>query len=90
MWVAITTRPDLAYTAHTLAKFGDNPEPEHGKAVMKALQYLERTANLGVTYRSATEDVMKLSACVDTDRATCPDTRRSVSEGAVMLDRGPW
>ena len=29
MWVANMTRPDLAYTAHTLAKFGDNPEPEH-------------------------------------------------------------
>ena len=62
MWVAITTRPDLAYTAHTLAKFGDNPEPEQRKAVMKALQYLERTASLGVTNRSATEDAMKLSA----------------------------
>ena len=29
MRVANTTRPDLAYTAHTLAKFGDNPGPEH-------------------------------------------------------------
>ncbi|CAN0306768.1 unnamed protein product [Ascophyllum nodosum] len=41
MWVANMTRPDLAYTAHTLAKFGHNPGPEHWKAVMKALQYLE-------------------------------------------------
>ena len=36
MWVANMTRPDLAYTAHTIAKFGDNPGPEHWKAVLKA------------------------------------------------------
>ena len=85
MWVAKMTRPDLAYTAHTLAKFGDNPGPEHWKAVMKALQYLKRTASLRVTYGGATEDNMKLSTWVDADRGSCPGTRRSVSWGAVML-----
>ena len=79
------TRPDLAYTAHTLAKFGDNPGLEHGKAVMKALQSLKRTASPGVTYGGATEDIMKLSEWVDADHASCSDTRRSVSRGAVML-----
>ena len=28
MWVANMTRPDLAHTAHTPAKFGDNPGPD--------------------------------------------------------------
>ena len=31
MWVANMTQPDLAYTAHTLAKFGDNPGPSTGR-----------------------------------------------------------
>ena len=88
MWVANMTRPDLAYTAHALATFGDNPGPEHWKAVMKALLYLKRTASLWVIYGGATEDNMKLSAWVDADRASCPDTRRSVSGGAVMLGGG--
>ena len=83
------TRPALAYTAHTLAKFGDNPRPEHWKAVvMKALQYLKRTSSLGVTYGGATEDAMELSAWVDADHATCPDTRRLVSGDSVMLGEG--
>ncbi|CAN0337766.1 unnamed protein product, partial [Ascophyllum nodosum] len=56
---------------------------------MKALQYLKPTASLGVTYGGATEDNMKLSAWADADHASCPDTRRSVSEGAVMLGGGP-
>ena len=34
------------------------------------------------------EDNMKLSAWVDADHASCPDTRRSVSGGVVMLRRG--
>ena len=88
MWIANMTRPDLVFTAHTLAKFGDNPGPEHWKAVMKALQYLKRTASLGVTYGGAAEDNMKLTAWVDADHASCPDTRRSVSGGAVMLGGG--
>ena len=68
--------------------FGDNPGPDHWKAVMKALRYLKQTASLGVTYGGATEDNMKLSAWVDADHASCPDTRRSVSGGAVMLGGG--
>ena len=84
------TRPDLAYTAHTLAKFGDNRGPLHWKAVMKALQYLKRTASLGVTYGGATEGNMKLSVWVDVDHASCPDTHRSVSGGTVMLGRGTF
>ena len=31
---------------------------------------------------------MKLSAWVDADHATCPDTRRSIFGGAVMLTGG--
>ena len=88
MWVANMTRPDLAYTALTLAKFGDNPGPEHWNAVMKALQCLKRMSNLGVTYRGATEDNMRLSVWMNADHASCPDTRRSVSGGAVMLGGG--
>ena len=88
MWVVNMTRPDLAYTAHTLAKFDDSRGPEHWKTVMKAIQYLKRTASLGVTYGGATEDNIKLSAWVDADHASCPDTHRSVSGGAVMLGGG--
>ena len=61
MWIANMTQPDLAYTANKLATFGDNPGPEHWKTAKKALQYLKRTATLGVTNEGATEG-MKLSA----------------------------
>ena len=82
MWVANMTRPDFAYTAHTLAKFGDNLGLKHGKAVMKALQYLKGTVSLGA------EDALKLSGWVVTDHVTYPDTRRSLSGSVVMLGGG--
>ena len=58
IWVATVTRPDLAYAVHTLAKFGDNLGPTHWKAVLKALQYLRRTGDLGGTYGGTGEDSM--------------------------------
>ena len=88
MWAATMTRPDLSFTAHNLAKFCDDPGPVHWEAVMKALQYFWRTKNLGITYGGGTSNDTKMSAYVDSDHATCPDSRRSVSGGAVLLGSG--
>ncbi|CAM9169235.1 unnamed protein product [Ascophyllum nodosum] len=86
MWVATMTRPDLSFAAHQLAKFIDNPGPTHWKAAWKTLEYLWRTRNLGITYGGKPEEGAKLSSWVDPDHGTCPDTRRSVSGGAVIMD----
>ena len=52
------------------------------------MQYLKRTVNLEVTCGGSGAVDMKLSAWVDADHATCPDTRRSVSGAAVTLGGG--
>ena len=88
MWAATMTRPDISYAAHQLAKFNENPGPAHWKAVKKALQYLWRTKDMGITYGKEPGGNIKLSAWVDADYGTCPDTRRSVSGGAVMMGKG--
>ena len=61
---------------------------KHWRAAKRALQHLWRTKDVGITYRGTPESCTKLSAWVDADFATCPDTRRSVSGGAVMLRGG--
>ena len=81
MWAATMTRPDVAYAAHQLGKF-NNSGPAHWRAAKRALQYLK---DVGITYGGAPGSCTKLSAWVDADFATCPDTRRSISGGAVML-----
>ena len=88
MWAATMTRPDLSFAAHNLAKFCDDPGPVHWKAAMKALQYLWRTKGLGITYGGVASGEASMSAYVDSDHATCPDSRRSVSGGAILLGGG--
>ena len=84
MWSATMTRPDRLFAAHNLAKFCDDPRPVHWKAAMKALRYFLRTKDLGIINGGVTSRCLTMSACVDSDHATCPDSRRSVSGGAVM------
>ena len=88
MWIATMTRPDLSFAALNVAKFNDNPGQAHWKAVMKAMQYLKRTIHCGIMYGGTPRASTKLSAWVDADHATCPDTRRSVSGAAFMLAGG--
>ncbi|CAM9520770.1 unnamed protein product, partial [Ascophyllum nodosum] len=88
MRAATMARPDLSFAAHNLAKFCDDPGPVHWKAAMKALRYFWRTKDLGITYGGVTSSGLTMSAYVDSDHATCPDSRRSVSGGAVMLGGG--
>ena len=84
MWAATMTRPDVAYAAHQLGKL-NNPGSVHWRAAKRALQYLWRTKDAGITYGGTPGSSTKLSAWVDATFATCPDTRRSVSGGVVML-----
>ena len=88
MWAATMTRPDLQFAAHNLAKGCDDPGPVHWKVAMKALGYFWRTKDLGITYGGVTSRGLTMSAYVDSDLATCPDSRRSVSGWAVMLGGG--
>ena len=78
------------YAAHQLliGKVNDNPGPVQWRVAKKALQYLWLTKDIGITYRGTSRSCTKLSALVDANFATCPDTRRSVSGGAVMLGGG--
>ena len=83
MWAATMTRHDFAHAAHQLEKFNDNPGPAHWRAAKRALQYMWRTKDVGITYGGTRVPCTKLSAWVDADFATFPDTWRSVSGGML-------
>ena len=51
---------------------------------MKILQYVLRTVDLGITF-CGKDNGIEMLAYADSDHATCPDTRRLVSGGAVLL-----
>lgn len=77
IWEQTMARSDLSHAAHTLAKFSVNPGPAHWKEARKALKYLWRTK---IWYGGKPGGDIKLSAWIDTNYDTFPDTRCSVSE----------
>lgn len=64
-------------------------KPRHStqETIEKLLQYVVRTANLGITY-SGKDNGIKMLAYANSDYATCLDTRCSVSSGAILLGGG--
>jgi hypothetical protein len=50
MYAAVMTRPDVAFAASRLARFNQNPGPQHHQAADRALWYLIETRCLSLEY----------------------------------------
>jgi hypothetical protein len=68
MYLAVQTRPDIAYGVSVLSRFLSNPSPQHMKAANRILQYLQGTKLLGIEYRAKGENT-KLHGFCDADFA---------------------
>jgi hypothetical protein len=86
MYLAITTRPDLAYYTGELAKYMTGPTVQHWVAAKGVLRYLAGTKSLGITYARSGND--KLIGYGDADYAGDPDTRRSTTGYVFTLNGG--
>ncbi len=51
LFLAKSTRPDLAYAVHQCARFSHNPKEEHGNAVKWIGRYLKNTQDKGIVLR---------------------------------------
>ncbi|XP_048498246.1 uncharacterized protein LOC109134691 [Beta vulgaris subsp. vulgaris] len=77
------TRPDLAYFVHILSQFMQVPKVAHWKAALRVVRYLKKNPGQGVLFRS--ESDLRLEGWCDSDWASCPITRRSLSGWFVLL-----
>ena len=77
------TRPDLSYAAHNLSQFSHAPRTPHFDALIKVLRYIKMCPGQGLHFPS--NSPMKLQAYCDSDWASCPVTRRSVTGFCVFL-----
>ena len=50
MWLANTSRPDIESAVRTVACFAQDPSVQHWKAVIRILEYLKGTRDLGLTF----------------------------------------
>jgi hypothetical protein len=88
MYLAISTRPDIAFAVTKLAQFTANPKPIHWTAVKRVFRYLKGTKHFALTYggpdiETLTED---LNIYCDADWASNYD-RKSTS-GYVLTIAG--
>ena len=86
MYVAIGSRPDIAYAVGRLASFLDCYHPEHWGAAIRVLRYLKGTRTLMLKLGGLNSH--QLIGYSDSDYANCPDTSRSIGGYCFSLGSG--
>ena len=85
MFLAVATRPDLAYTVSALTRFMANPTTVHWQVAKGVVRYLAQTPERGITYRGSSTE---LKAYCDADYAGDIDTRKSTTGYVFMMNGG--
>ena len=78
LYLAVYTRPDIAFAVGALSQFLNNPGNDHWIAAKRVLRYLKGTLDIGLTYNKDPRGVVLVGAC-DADWSGNVDDRRSTS-----------
>ena len=87
-FIAIATRPDISFAISILSRYLDNPTRSDSVRATRVLKYLQGTKELGITFSGGNRKP-KLEAFSDSDYATDPSTRRSISSQIFLYNNGP-
>ena len=79
MYLAIATRPDIAYTVGVLARFTSNPGKAHQRALQHLCHYLQETKNVKLCYSPDSSTSELFTTYSDADLGGNPDNARSTS-----------
>ena len=74
MYLAVSTRPDIAYAVSALSQFNTKHGMEHWNSAKRVLRYLKSTLDYGLTFKKTGRDLV---GYVDPDWAGCLDDRKS-------------
>lgn len=88
MYLAMVTRPDVAYAVQALARHMQASGPEHWKAAKRVLRYLKGTMDLGIVYSGSADGQVALIGYSDADWASDRDSRRSTTGYVFHLGGG--
>lgn len=81
------TRPDLCFAVQTLSQFMQAPRSPHLDALCHTLKYVSSTSGQGIFLKGYVRPM--LTAYSDSDWASCPTTRRSITCFIVFLGNSP-
>ena len=88
MYLAVATRPDIAYSINKLAQYTSAPRPKHWTAIKRVFRYLKGTKYLELVYGGSPELLdNNLNFYCDADWASDKD-RKSISGYVVTLAGG--
>jgi hypothetical protein len=87
MYLALTTRPDIAYAAGVLARFNSNPGLAHWQAAKHVLRYLKGTVDHRLVYRPS-DSPEPFITYSDADHGGNPDNGRSTGGYVVKIGSG--
>uniref|UniRef100_A0A151UGU2 Copia protein n=1 Tax=Cajanus cajan TaxID=3821 RepID=A0A151UGU2_CAJCA len=79
------TRPEISYSVHVLSQFMQAPRQEHWHATMRVVRYLKSFPSQGIILPK--ENDLNLVGYSDSDWASCPITRRSIT--GYLMKLGP-
>ena len=88
LYLAIITRPDIAFSVILLARFSSNPSLEHINAVNNVFNYLSKTINLGIIYTKDGNNNY-ISGYCDADYAGDIASAKSTSGYVFYIANGP-
>ena len=54
-YLAQTTRSDIMYAVHQVAKYSSDPREPHGEAILYLVRYLKKTRDLGIRFKPNVE-----------------------------------
>ena len=86
LYLARWSRPDIAFAVSELSTFVSCPGQTHMVAAKHLLRYLNGTKNPGLLYSGPASRANILWGYVDSDWAGCPDSRKSTSGYALLLN----
>ncbi|KAG2782752.1 hypothetical protein PC129_g20533 [Phytophthora cactorum] len=92
VYLATTTRPDLAVPVGYLSRYGQRPNVAHAAALKRVLRYLAATQNQGVFFKNQGHGAVNkvvIDGYVDAEPGNCPETRKSESGYALKMAGGP-
>nr|XP_016490727.1 PREDICTED: uncharacterized mitochondrial protein AtMg00810-like [Nicotiana tabacum] len=77
------TRPDISYTVQSLSQFMHAPKKSHYEAALYVVRYIKKQLRLGLLMSSDSNE--EIEAFCDSDWASCPMSRKSVTGYCVKL-----
>jgi hypothetical protein len=88
IYLAIATRPDIAYSVGVLARFNTNPGKLHWAAVKHLFRYLRGTLDVKLTHAPDPTTPEQFVTYSDADHGGCKDTGYSTGAHVIKMGTG--